>query len=351
MTIQNSFIVPAKKEKNTIIPIFIPFFGCPQICIFCNQELQTGSSHDITIQRIDYSQKLSSLLNNTLEDIKKCDKPEIAFFGGTFSALPSEDFNHCLDFVYENKSKGLISKARCSTRPDALSDNKLKIMKEKGIDTIELGIQSFSSHALKASNRNYTKEIALEACKKVKEYGFNLGVQLMPNLYGQEEDEFLKDIEISLNYADFLRFYPCLVVEGTKLATLWKDGKHKVWSFEKTTELLAQALFISWQAKIPVIRIGVAYEENFYNNLLAGIYHQSLGQLVQEKALMLAIEKIFSATIQEAISENSTFIWHIPLLAKGFLSLKNNKDFYAKHHINNASIKWHEGEEIIFEII
>ncbi len=338
--------LPPKKKKHSIVPIFLPFLGCPQICIFCNQSLQTGQESLENIKISNNIKTLSNLLTNALEDIKNYPNAEIAFYGGTFTLLAEDDFQLCLDFIAKNKSNGLIKQARCSTRPDALSPKRLKEMKEKGMDTIELGIQSFSTEALMESNRNYTKEIALEGCKIVKEHGFNLGIQLMPNLPGTVYNDFINDVDIAVNYADFMRFYPCLVVDGTLLAKRYKEKRHTVWPFEKTLELLSQGLYMSWQKKINLIRIGVHYEEEFYKNILAGVTHPSLGQLVQEKALKLAINDLYKEISSEIDAKEAQYSWQIPLYFKGLLKLKQDADFYNKIHISSKNIQWHKEDFI-----
>ncbi len=338
----------AKEEKFSIYPLFLPFFGCPQICTFCNQSLQTATQ--ISKSLLSSKQSLLSKLESLRKELELSSKNshkknEIAFYGGTFSALPDDVFILCLEFVKDAKAKGYIKKARCSTRPDACSSQRLSLMKSYGIDTIELGIQTFEEKALLATNRAYSPQIAIESCKKIKEEGFALGIQLLPNIPKQSKEDFLKDIAQAISLKpDFMRFYPCLVVEDTLLAKQWKNNEHEVWDLESMLDLLARALFQTWQAKIPVIRIGVAYEKDFYAKILAGVHHPHLGQLVQEKALQILIEKLAK---QEHISPDSKELqWHFPLSCKGFLSLKKNKDFLSSFHISAKNIVWHNSDTV-----
>ncbi len=337
-----------RERKYSLVPFFIPFFGCPQICVFCNQSLQTGTKNDFALKA---TEKILKQLEETYFHLKEKKNrnqiSELAFYGGTFSALPEKEFQFCLDFVEKCKNESLIAKARVSTRPDSCDDERLSQMKEKGIDTIELGIQTFKDESLFASNRNYSSKTAEGACNRVKSYGFELGIQLLPNLPKHEANDFLEDIEKSVSLSpDFMRFYPCLVVDGTKLALMWKNNQHKVWNQEDTIEILAQGLYKTWQARIPVIRIGVAYEENFYKKVLAGAQDLSLGQKVQERAAQIAIENI-SHEYQLDMKKNYT--WTFPLSAKGYLSFKNNKEFWKSKGIIKGSIFWHDEDSIIIK--
>lgn len=69
-------------KKEYIIPIFIPFLGCPHDCAFCNQVKITNYKDNInkenTIRQIN--RYLSYFPKN--ENLK-----EIAFFGGSFTGL------------------------------------------------------------------------------------------------------------------------------------------------------------------------------------------------------------------------------------------------------------------------
>ncbi len=336
-----------KVYKSTIYPIFLPFFGCPRICTFCNQSLQTATEAN---NKLDSLSEQLEKVENALLSNKKQQRNEIAFYGGTFTALPEKEFLYCLEFVKNTKKSGLIQFARCSTRPDACSKQRLSLMKEYGIDTIELGIQSFSDISLHASNRAYSSEIAEKACKDIKDFSFNLGIQLLPNMPKQEKDDFLFDIKKVIQLKpDFTRLYPCLVVENTLLAEQWRKNEHEVWDFNTILSLLSDALFQFWQADIPVIRIGVAYEEEFYKKVLAGVFHPHLGQLVQERAMQKLIEnlanKYFIKDESFFRTNASSLKWHFPLSAKGFLKLKSEKDFYLKYSITSKNIVWHESKE------
>ena len=45
---------------------------------------------------------------------------ELAFYGGTFTALPERLQMECLALAMQAKEKGIVCRVRCSTRPDAL---------------------------------------------------------------------------------------------------------------------------------------------------------------------------------------------------------------------------------------
>ena len=271
-----------------IFPIFIPFLGCPGQCVYCAQDKQTGHSASSDMHAVlkEARTRLESLSPCPAEQTR-----ELAFYGGTFTALPYKDRRACLDLLLELREKGLISRARCSTRPDALDDSVLEEISRCGIGLVELGIQSFDDRALALSRRGYTGHEAEKGCRAVQSAGLALGIQLLPGMPGSTPEVFLDDVRRSLAARpSCLRFYPCLVPEGTVLARWYREGSFAPWSVEETVRTLGKALFLAWQAEVPVIRLSVAPEPSFDAVLLAGPRHPALGALIQAEALITAVE-------------------------------------------------------------
>lgn len=278
-----------QQRANTVVPVFLPFSGCPSQCVYCAQDRQTGGSRSKGIQSIleDLRSRLALLL-----PCQNGESRELAFYGGTFTALPEEERRACLAFLKEMMAAGIITHARCSTRPDALPPSVLDELKAGGISLIELGIQSFSSEALARTRRGYDGPTAVQACRTVQEAGFELGIQLLPGMPGCTPDIFLEDTELTLSLRPAcLRFYPCLVPEGTALARWFREDRYSPWTLEETVNTLGRALGRAWEEEIPVIRLSVAPEPAFDTAILAGPRHPALGALIQAEALLQTVRK------------------------------------------------------------
>lgn len=278
--------VNPKLERGKIFPVFIPFAGCPHHCIFCAQESQTGKGKQSVAKAIAEAKPAF------LDFLTKTKSPliDIAFYGGTFTAISDTDFSLCLAFFQECKEQAkehaITVLGRCSTRPDALHKERLLQLHRAGIDLIELGIQSFDDKVLSLSSRAYTGETAVKACQTVLENGFKLGIQLMAGLPEQGEAIFLHDAETAISLKPHcLRYYPCLVPEGTALAKLFLAQKYIPWTNEQCMQTLGYALAMAWKAKIPVIRLTVAPEQEFDAQLVAGPRHPALGSDIMAEAL------------------------------------------------------------------
>ncbi|WP_294445846.1 radical SAM protein [uncultured Mailhella sp.] len=275
-------------RADRIIPVFLPFLGCPCHCVYCAQDKQTGEDASENVR--DILEKACAATSE-MPPCRAGENRELAFYGGTFTALPSVDRTSCLDFLSRLRREGRITRARCSTRPDALAPKVLKELLQNGVDLVELGIQSFDDDALALSRRGYSGRDAEEGCRKVHEAGLSLGVQLLPGMPGSTPEVFLADVRKALSLSpSCLRFYPCLVPEGTVLARWYREGRYVPWTIEETVKTLGEALRLAWQADVSVIRLSVAPEPAFDAALLAGPRHPALGALIQAEALLLSAE-------------------------------------------------------------
>lgn len=279
-------------KKEYIIPIFIPFLGCPHDCAFCNQVKITNYKDNInkenTIRQIN--QYLSYFPKN--ENLK-----EIAFFGGSFTGLDEKVMISYLEIALNYKKKGIIDRIRLSTRPDYINNSILNILKKYEVDVIELGIQSLDNEILNANERGHSTEDSIMASKLIKDYGFKLGHQIMPGLY---KDSFYKAIETGLESIkmnpDMVRIYPTLVIKDTKLEKLYKEGLYKPLSLDEAIEVSSRLYMIYSYKKIPVIRIGLQPTENINEkkDVVAGPFHPSIRQLVETNIHKIYLEELIN---------------------------------------------------------
>lgn len=279
-------------KKEYIIPIFIPFLGCPHDCAFCNQVKITNYKDNInkenTIRQIN--QYLSYFPKN--ENLK-----EIAFFGGSFTGLDEKVMISYLEIALNYKKKGIIDRIRLSTRPDYINNSILDILKKYEVDVIELGIQSLDNEILNANERGHSKEDSIRASKLIKDYGFKLGHQIMPGLYKDSFDKTIKTgLESIKMNPDMVRIYPTLVIKDTKLEKLYKEGLYKPLSLGEAIEISSRLYMIYSYKKIPVIRIGLQPTENINEkkDVVAGPFHPSIRQLVETNIHKIYLEELIN---------------------------------------------------------
>lgn len=297
----------AFEQKHATIPLFLPFAGCPHRCLFCAQDRQTGQSAALH----NLAQTLDQLYFQIVQRKEDNRQTELGFFGGTFTLLPMEDQLACLEMGSRCKAQGKIQRIRCSTRPDAVDLKKLQLLAQAGLDLIELGIQSFSEDALLASRRGYSSKTALSGCQIVLDSGLTLGIQFLPGMPGSTPESFLRDVKIALSlHPACLRFYPCLVIDGTPLADMWRSGNYSPWDEATTIRTLGQALSLAWTKHIPVIRLSLAPEKELDAAILAGPRHPALGNCIQTEALFFILKR--------AIAQGHPSCLFLPKRCQGF---------------------------------
>ncbi|MDU5914365.1 MAG: radical SAM protein [Anaerococcus vaginalis] len=314
-------------KKEYIIPIFIPFLGCPHDCAFCNQVKITNYKDIInkenTIKQID--QYLSYFPKN--ENPK-----EIAFFGGSFTGLDTKVMISYLEIALSYKKKGIIDRIRLSTRPDYINNSILDILKKYEVDVIELGIQSLDDKVLEANERGHSKNDSLKASKLIKDYGFKLGHQIMPGLY---KDSFEKSIQTGLESIkmkpDMVRIYPTLVIKDTKLEKLYNNNLYKPLTLDEAIDLSSRLYMIYAYKNIPVIRIGLQPTENINDkeDVVAGPFHPSIRQLVESN-----IHKIYLEDLIEKYDLKEKIKIHVQnrLISIIAGNKKSNKDYFYENY-------------------
>lgn len=199
-------------NKHYIIPIFVPHLGCPHDCVFCNQERITGLSTSVT------SEEVENIIEEHLKTFKSPSIIEVAFYGGSFTAIDIEVQKSLLAIPLRYKKEKKIDYIRLSTRPDAIDDLILTNLKDHLVDTIELGVQSLNQEVLDLSGRGHTTDDVYEAVNLIKEYGFNLGLQMMVGLPGDTRERAINTCKEFIKLDPFcVRIYPTLVIVDTFL--------------------------------------------------------------------------------------------------------------------------------------
>ncbi|MFR1383609.1 MAG: elongator complex protein 3 [Clostridioides difficile] len=264
--------------KKRIIPIFVPHKGCPHDCIFCNQKKITGVSTDVT------SEDARNIIEECLETIDKDADVEIAFFGGSFTAIDIDIQKSLLSVAKEYVEKGLVKDIRMSTRPDCIDEDILSMLKEYKTSIIELGVQSLDEKVLLDSIRGRQSEIVYKSSKMIKNSGIKLGLQMMIGLPADTEEKCIftakKFVELK---PDCVRVYPTLVVKDTGLEKLMEQNKYNPFTLEESVNIVKKVLVLFYVNNINVIRVGLQATDDIQigKAVLAGPYHPAFRELVE----------------------------------------------------------------------
>ncbi|MGD8892640.1 MAG: radical SAM protein, partial [Desulfobacterales bacterium] len=194
-------------EKNTpfVIPIFLPNVGCPHQCTFCNQTSITG----VTPETIS-PETLRFLINNFLQYKEKDRRSvQVAFYGGNFLGLKKDYIRVLLDETTKFVKSKRVGSIRFSTRPDTIGVEQLDIIKAYPVSTIEIGVQSMDNQVLAMAQRGHTALDTEKAAALLKERSYEVGMQMMVALPGDDETKSLITAQkITSLSPDFIRIYP-----------------------------------------------------------------------------------------------------------------------------------------------
>ena len=224
---------------------------------------------------------------------------QIAFFGGNFLGLKSEEIKSLLDAAAEFVRDGQVDGIRFSTRPDTINERSLDFIKDYPVSTVELGVQSMDDHVLDLAGRGHSASDAVRAVELLKERNYSIGLQLMVGLPGDDETGALSTAQKIVDLGpDFVRIYPTLVVENSRLARMYKSGDYRPLSLEKGVSLVKKIYLKLKKEGIDVIRMGLQASEDLEDGttVLAGPYHPAFGHLVHAEIFFdMAISAIESA--------------------------------------------------------
>lgn len=293
-------------KTHYIIPIFVPHKGCPHDCIFCNQKKITGQLWEITAEEV------SSRIKEYLATIPlEGSHIEVAFFGGSFTAIPLDYQKALLEAAFVYFKEGRIENIRVSTRPDCIDHEIAENLKKYGVGIVELGVQSMDEDVLAICNRGHTPLDVVEAVSLLKEYSFTVGVQMMIGLPGDSEEKALGTAWklVSLK-PDIARIYPALVIKNTYMEDMYRRDEFQPMTVEEAAEMGKKLLIIFESNGINVIRIGLQPTENIMSgkDVVAGPFHPSMRQLVEaliyRDMLELLLERIGGKEKEVAIKIN-----------------------------------------------
>ncbi|MBQ4647219.1 MAG: radical SAM family heme chaperone HemW [Candidatus Gastranaerophilales bacterium] len=183
--------------------IHIPF--CEKKCHYCS-----FCSFSLLKKKEIYLEALE-------KEIKKLYKNEqlktIYFGGGTPSLLDSKDIEKILNcFNYDSNTEITLE-----LNPHNITFEKLKSLKNIGINRLSIGIQNFDDEILKNIGRTHSCAEAFETLKNIKQIGFdNFSIDLIYGLPNQTIKNWQKTLDIVLETnARHISLYGLKIEEGT----------------------------------------------------------------------------------------------------------------------------------------
>ena len=321
-----------------IIPVFFPAMGCRERCLFCNQRALPGELPSPLSVRHFIEASLPALPSEEKEREK-----QIAFYGGSFTAIHRDDQVRYLEEVRPFLTSGLMNSIRISTRPDALDEETLSLLKEYGVKTVEVGVQSMNDEVLFFARRGHCAADTADAIFRLKDKNFEVGLQLMIGLPGDTLDRFLQTLDRVIELKpDFLRIHPTLVLRGAPLENLWRAGDYSPMPLGEAVQWLKKGILELEKSSIRVARIGLQPTKELERDYLAGPYHPALHQLIDS-----AIFFDMATSLLQRFQENGrvVFLCH-PKEISNLKGQRNENILKLKKDFNLSEILIEERKEL-----
>ncbi|MBW2603219.1 MAG: radical SAM protein [Deltaproteobacteria bacterium] len=282
---------PIPTTRPFIIPIFLPHAGCPHQCVFCNQTSITGVGRD-TVSPEKVERQIRKFLKYKGNDRQPV---QVAFYGGNFLGLEKEYIKRLLDVSTKFVKNKDIDAIRFSTRPDTIDRDRIEMIKNYPVTTVEIGAQSMDDRVLATATRGHSASDTQRAVALLKNRHYQTGLQMMVGLPEEDEAGSLSTAHrIGELEPDFVRIYPTIVLKNSLLARWYENGTYRPWSLERSIAHVKTLYLFFKKKNIPVIRMGLQASEELDSGstVLAGPYHPAFGHMVHSKIFLDAATAI-----------------------------------------------------------
>lgn len=276
-------------SKRASVAVFVPHIGCPHRCSFCDQRAITGT------QKIPHADDVKAAVERAIECGADPKSTEIAFFGGSFTAIPREYMVELLSAAKPYVDAGFRG-IRLSTRPDAVNGEVLRLLRDFGATSIELGAQSMDDGVLAKNERGHTSADVERASELVKLYGFTLGLQMMVGLYGSTPElDLLTARKLIALAPREARIYPTAILKNTRLGELFLSGEYRPYQLNDAIMLSAEIFEMFLNAGISVIKLGLHASQEVEKDLLGGLYHPAFRELCETELYRKRMEQLIGS--------------------------------------------------------
>ncbi len=242
-------------------------YPCPGKCLYCPQEkgipksYLSGEPAVERAKRLNYDPYLQ--VEKRIEMLKleghPTDKTELRIVGGTWSYYPKKYqnwfvkkiFDACNSKIGKNlkESQKLNEKAKhrivglsIETRPDFINSPEIRRLRNLGATMVELGVQSLYDDVLKLNLRGHKVKETILATRLLKDAGFKVLYQMMPNLPGsnlERDEKMFRELFSNPDFQpDLLKIYPCALLKEAPLYKWWKAEKYKPYTQSQLINLI-----------------------------------------------------------------------------------------------------------------
>ena len=279
---------------------------------------------------------------------------EVAYFGGSFTAIPKDLQDQLLAPATEAFQQGLIQGIRVSTRPDAIREERLKELYASGVRTIELGVQTLEESMLIEAKRGHTVVDVKLACQKIRAQGMTLGIQLLPGLPGETWSTLVQTaVKAGRLEAHLCRIYPVIVIEDTELADRVREKTYTPLSVEQAVAYSAFLKEYLERKGTQVIRVGLQSTEDFDagRGIVGGPYAPAFGELVVNYTWRQRIQRTVEEHLEVFGVPHQVIVTYPRAFTSKVRGLKNGNIGYFFESYSTIDWEWQQHKQPSVETV
>jgi elongator complex protein 3 len=291
-------------------------YPCPGRCVYCPTEDRMPKSYmknqPAAARALRNNFHPHKQVKNRIIALEESGHPvsklEVIVMGGTWSFLPHkyqswyvkkifDAANGASEVIRKSLSAKTLKQAQkinetsdrrvigltLETRPDFITERELVRMRRYGCTRIEIGVQTLDDDVQKLTKRGHDRRHVFRAMRLMKDFGFKVCWHIMPGLPGSTPEKDLAVMkEVFDNeecQPDFIKIYPCVVLETAELKQWWKDGRYEPYRDEEIVKLL-----VKFQTIVPPwVRIMRLMRDIPVSNILDGAKFSNLRQILTQQ--------------------------------------------------------------------
>ena len=213
-----------EKIDSTAVSLYVSIPFCPTRCSYCSF---VSHSMDSAVKLMpEYVAALCRELEILGDIVKETDtKVDTVYFGGgTPTSLSAQDLKTIMEAVAKNFDIADIREYSVEAgRPDTITEEKLRVIKELGADRISVNPQTLNDDVLKVIGRKHSGEDALKAFELARKVGFrNINTDLIAGLPTESAESFRNTLDRIIELDPESITVHTLTIKRS--ATLFADG-------------------------------------------------------------------------------------------------------------------------------
>ncbi len=178
----------------------IPF--CKQRCAYCHYPVKFGDQASEKDKYLDALEKEMDIYMGVL-GVDRIQTRSILVGGGTPTYLTAQQLKHFLDYFTKRLDLSNCTQFNYDVDPSTLlgqdGAERLRIMRDYGVDRLTIGINSLDPDILKIMNRHHTVQEALDSIEESRKLGYKVNIEFIFGYPGQTLEGWIDQMEFAMS--------------------------------------------------------------------------------------------------------------------------------------------------------